>query len=161
MIGLLHPLQVAAHPRALVVAAVHVQEAGEQAQQDHRQQAGHHRRHHPRGSRVQGVGGAVSVRAVPPFGVSALGAVAGGRVGDVTLVVVPGLAQPVSTVAAVARALAPRAVEGGVLARARAVGAAFLRDAGGQRAEDGDGARVDEKVLDVDLVVQVELGVVE
>ena len=163
VVGVLGPLQVAAHGRALVVAPVDVEEPEQQAQEDHHQDGGHDGRHDGGGVRVQSVGGLVAVRAVAPLGVVAVSAagLAGGHVGQMAHVVVPGLTQAVRAVAAVARALAPAAREGGVEARARTIGTAPLCDARGQGFEDGDGARVDEKVLDVDLVVEVELRVVD
>ena len=48
MIGVLKPLQVAAHCCRLVVAAIQVEEADQQAQQHHRQDARYDGRHHRR-----------------------------------------------------------------------------------------------------------------
>ena len=94
-----------------------------------------------------------------PLGVALV--VAGGGVGRVAYVVIPGLPQAVRTVTAVARTLAPAAQERGVLARVGAVYAALLRHTGGQGAENCDSARVDENVVNVDLVVEVQLRVVQ
>ena len=87
--------------------------------------------------------------------------VAGCRVLQVAVVIVPDLSQAVRAVAAVLRGRAPHAVEGRVVAQRRARAAALLGHAGGQRPEDGDGARVNVYVLDVDLVVEMQLGAVQ
>ena len=64
---------------------------------------------------------------------------------------------PVSSIAAVARCLAPHAVELRLVAERHALSARLLRDAGLLGAEHGHGLRVDVHVLDVDLAVQVQL----
>ena len=160
IVGADQDLDLAANHSVLIVLPVEEEEGGKQHQQHNHEEAGNHGRDDRRGRGDRGghTRTRQGVRAVSPLHVVV---VAGGRVLEVAAVVVPDLAEPVRTVAAVLGGPAPHAVEGRVLAQRHARTAALLGDAGGLGAEDGDGASVNVDVLDVDLVVEVQLGAVQ